>query len=64
MPAGVGTTWCTWLQQGRDVRPSSEVLAGGYGSIQPNGATSSSWQSSDPQGRSKSMRGFAGCWTA
>jgi transcriptional regulator with XRE-family HTH domain len=25
--AGVGTTWYTWLEQGRDVRPSSEVLA-------------------------------------
>src|ERR1700760_4820923 len=26
--AGVGTTWYTWLEQGRDVRPSPEVLAG------------------------------------
>jgi transcriptional regulator with XRE-family HTH domain len=25
--AGVGTTWYTWLEQGRDVRPSPEVLA-------------------------------------
>src|SRR6266542_6076359 len=24
--AGVGVTWYTWLEQGRDVRPSSEVL--------------------------------------
>lgn len=24
--AGVGTTWYTWLEQGRDVRPSVEVL--------------------------------------
>lgn len=24
--AGVGTTWYTWLEQGRDVRPSAEVL--------------------------------------
>lgn len=24
--AGVGTTWYTWLEQGRDVRPSGEVL--------------------------------------
>jgi len=24
--AGVGTTWYTWLEQGRDVQPSSEVL--------------------------------------
>lgn len=24
--AGVGTTWYTWLEQGRDVRPSQEVL--------------------------------------
>jgi transcriptional regulator with XRE-family HTH domain len=24
--AGVGTTWYTWLEQGRDVRPSPEVL--------------------------------------
>ena len=25
--AGVGTTWYTWLEQGRDVRASLEVLA-------------------------------------
>ena len=25
--AGVGTTWYTWLEQGRDVRPSVEVLS-------------------------------------
>ncbi|VFR19818.1 Putative DNA-binding protein in cluster with Type I restriction-modification system [plant metagenome] len=28
MLAGVGTTWYTWLEQGRNVRPSAEVLAG------------------------------------
>ena len=27
MLAGVGTTWYTWLEQGRDVRPSNELLA-------------------------------------
>lgn len=27
MLAGVGTTWYTWLEQGRDVRPSTEVLS-------------------------------------
>src|SRR5690242_10004965 len=26
--AGVGTTWYTWLEQGRDVRASQEVLDG------------------------------------
>jgi transcriptional regulator with XRE-family HTH domain len=26
--AGVGTTWYTWLEQGRDVRPSAEALTG------------------------------------
>jgi len=26
MLAGVGATWYTWLEQGRDVRPSAEVL--------------------------------------
>ncbi|HEY6927260.1 MAG TPA: helix-turn-helix transcriptional regulator [Steroidobacteraceae bacterium] len=26
MLAGVGTTWYTWLEQGRDVQPSAEVL--------------------------------------
>lgn len=26
MLAGVGTTWYTWLEQGRDVKPSGEVL--------------------------------------
>ena len=25
--AGVGSTWYTWLEQGRDVRPSTEVLS-------------------------------------
>jgi len=25
--AGVGTTWYTWLEQGRDVRPSAEALS-------------------------------------
>jgi transcriptional regulator with XRE-family HTH domain len=25
--AGVGVTWYTWLEQGRDVKPSTEVLA-------------------------------------
>lgn len=25
--AGVGTTWYTWLEQGRDVRPSTELLS-------------------------------------
>jgi transcriptional regulator with XRE-family HTH domain len=25
--AGVGTTWYTWLEQGRDVRPSADVLS-------------------------------------
>lgn len=24
--AGIGTTWYTWLEQGRDVRPSAEAL--------------------------------------
>lgn len=27
MLAGVGATWYTWLEQGRDVRPSAEVLS-------------------------------------
>ncbi|MDW6026206.1 helix-turn-helix transcriptional regulator [Mesorhizobium sp. BAC0120] len=27
MAAGVGTTWYTWLEQGREVRPSAEVLS-------------------------------------
>ena len=26
MLAGVGTTWYTWLEQGRDVRASFDVL--------------------------------------
>lgn len=25
--AGIGTTWCAWIEQGRNVRASSEVLA-------------------------------------
>ena len=28
MLGGVGTTWYTWLEQGRDVRPSPEALSG------------------------------------
>jgi transcriptional regulator with XRE-family HTH domain len=24
--AGIGVTWCTWIEQGRDVRPSPEAL--------------------------------------
>ncbi len=27
MLAGVGTTWYTWLEQGREIQPSSDVLA-------------------------------------
>ena len=25
--AGIGSTWCAWIEQGRDVRPSAETLA-------------------------------------
>ena len=31
--AGVGTTWYTWLEQGRDVRPSEEVLSALAGAL-------------------------------
>jgi len=27
MLAGVGTTWYTWLEQGREIRPSTEILS-------------------------------------
>ena len=33
MLAGVGTTWYTWLEQGRDVRPSVEVLSALAGAL-------------------------------
>jgi transcriptional regulator with XRE-family HTH domain len=33
MIAGVGTTWYTWLEQGRDVRPSNEVLSALAGAL-------------------------------
>lgn len=33
MIAGVGTTWYTWLEQGRDVHPSNEVLAALAGAL-------------------------------
>ena len=33
MLAGVGTTWYTWLEQGRDVRPSDEVLSALAGAL-------------------------------
>ena len=33
MIAGVGTTWYTWLEQGRDVRPSVEVLTALSGAL-------------------------------
>jgi transcriptional regulator with XRE-family HTH domain len=32
--AGVGTTWYTWLEQGRDVRASASVLEGIAGALQ------------------------------
>ena len=32
--AGVGATWYTWLEQGRDVRPSTEVLGALAGALQ------------------------------
>jgi transcriptional regulator with XRE-family HTH domain len=31
--AGVGTAWYTWLEQGRDVRPSADVLAALAGAL-------------------------------
>jgi transcriptional regulator with XRE-family HTH domain len=31
--AGVGATWYTWLEQGRDVRPSAEVLSALAGAL-------------------------------
>ena len=33
MLADVGTTWYTWLEQGRDVRPSNEVLSAVSGAL-------------------------------
>lgn len=33
MLAGVGTTWYTWLEQGRDVNPSNEVLGALAGAL-------------------------------
>jgi transcriptional regulator with XRE-family HTH domain len=36
--AGVGTTWYTWLEQGRDVRPSREVLSALAGALRLDGA--------------------------
>jgi len=33
MLADVGTTWYTWLEQGRDVRPSNEVLSALAGAL-------------------------------
>jgi transcriptional regulator with XRE-family HTH domain len=38
MIAGVGTTWYTWLEQGRDVRPSAEVLAALCGALRLDAA--------------------------
>ena len=72
MLAGVGTTWYTWLEQGRDVRPSNEFsrrLPELCVSIPPNFATSSSCTTGRRrngvlQAWSGSMSRFAGCWTA
>jgi transcriptional regulator with XRE-family HTH domain len=36
MLADVGTTWYTWLEQGRDVRPSNEVLLALAGALRLN----------------------------
>ena len=33
MLAGVGTTWYTWMEQGRDVHPSDEVLSALAGAL-------------------------------
>jgi len=38
MIAGVGTTWYTWLEQGRDVRPSVEVLTALCGALRLDAA--------------------------
>jgi len=38
MLAGVGTTWYTWLEQGRDVRPSAEVLSALAGALRLDAA--------------------------
>lgn len=40
MIAGVGTTWYTWLEQGRDVRPSVEVLTALCGALRLDAAES------------------------
>src|SRR5580692_7772099 len=34
MLAGVGTTWYTWLEQGREIQPSNEVLSALSGALQ------------------------------
>jgi transcriptional regulator with XRE-family HTH domain len=36
--AGVGTTWYTWLEQGRDVHPSAEVLCAVADALRLDGA--------------------------
>jgi len=36
--AGVGTTWYTWLEQGRDVKPSNEALAAIGGALELDAA--------------------------
>ncbi|GAA4995108.1 helix-turn-helix transcriptional regulator [Kitasatospora paranensis] len=36
--AGVGVTWYTWLEQGRDINPSPEVLSGLARTLRPDEA--------------------------
>jgi transcriptional regulator with XRE-family HTH domain len=72
MLAGVGTTWYTWLEQGRDVRPSNEVLSALAGALRLNPTerrhlfvcTTGRRRSGRPPVRSGSMSRSAACYTA
>ena len=69
MLAGVGTTWYTWLEQGRDVRPSNEVLSALAAALRLDATERRHLfvlhdrpaQERRPAGRSASMSRFAAC---
>ena len=72
MLAGVGTTWYTWLEQGRDVRPSDELLSALSEALRLDPTErrhlllcmTGGRRSGRLRVRSGSMSRFAGCWTA
>ncbi len=65
--AGVSVTWCTWLEQGRNVHASDQVLralAGALGLTGPSARTCSHWPALSTTDRStrRCRRGWRAWW--